>query len=60
MTTESRTTIVDDMHRTQHHQLVNDEQRRNWKLLIDPQLKKGLAKLYRFDGHCANASHGVC
>lgn len=41
-----------------HQHGGGDEQRRNWKLLIDPQLKKGLAKLYRFDGHCP-PSHGV-
>ncbi len=37
-------------------QTPND--RRNWKLLVDPLLKKGLPKLYRFDGHCP-PGHGV-
>jgi hypothetical protein len=37
-------------------QTPNDK--RNWKLLVDPLLKKGLPKLYRFDGHCP-PGHGV-
>jgi hypothetical protein len=38
-------------------QSSSSNDKRSWKLLIDPQLKKGLQKLYRFDGVCPSA-HG--